>query len=357
MLSLSATPQAPPYMIDPRFPLFQQALESPKKSHTALAELLGDSELIAHGVDPTPDSFPDSRIAWIAQKWVEFNIGYGANEGQSFDKYARRLKEAIEPERAQDPEAVLAPYFSCDGPNDPWWSRSVEFFEQTKAAAGATSCLRVVCATSANALDALLRSIDADEKVVVWVSNFDEHKATAENLRTYREAIGHSAGRGQDTFALYGGFFSVLLGIDGLCGASHGVGYSEHRNWRELPSAGAPPARYYLRRAHRYVAQDLAQVLYEISPDLTQCPCPHCDQRPPIELDYHELMKHSVLCRAEEIERWVSLDAETAARLLEDEHAALSTQIEGATLVPRIRKRAESSIEHMPQWTAALRAP
>ncbi len=354
VLSLSATPQAPPYMIDPRFPLFQQALQTPKKSHTALGELLGDSELVAQGLDPTPDAFPDERIELIARNWVEFNIGYGAKESQSFDKYAKRLKEAIEPEHAQDPEAVLAPYFACDGPDDPWWSRSIEFFERTKEAAGGTPCLRVVCASSSEALGQLLPSLDTDEQLVVWVSDFDEHKATTEALVAYRRAIAHAVERGQDTFALYGGFFSVLLGIDGLCGASHGVGYSEHRNWRELPSAGAPPARYYLRRAHRYVAQDLAQVLYEISPDLTQCPCPHCDQRPPIELDYHELMKHSVLCRAEEINRWLPLDIATAARLLKDEHAALSAQIGGATLVPRIRKRAESSIEHMPQWIASL---
>jgi hypothetical protein len=355
VLSLSATPEAPPYVIDPRFPLFQQALQAPKKSHTALAELLGDSELVVQDFDPTPDAFPDERIALIAQKWVEFNIGYGAKESQSFDKYAKRLKEAIEPEHAQDPEAVLAPYFACDGPDDPWWKRSVKFFEQTRDAAGDTSCLRVVCASRSSALDELLLSLDGDEQLIVWVSNFDEHKATVEELVAYRRAIAHAVEKRQDTFALYGGFFSVLLGIDGLRGASHGVGYSEHRNWRELPSAGAPPARYYLRRAHRYVAQDLAQVLYTISPDLTKCPCPHCDQRPPIELDYHELMKHSVLCRAEEIERWLPLDIPTAARLLEDEHVALSAQIANATLVPRIRKRAESSIEHLPQWVASLK--
>jgi hypothetical protein len=187
------------------------------------------------------------------------------------------------------------------------------------------------------------------------VSNLDEHKATGRELTAYRHAIQRAAERDQETFALYGGFFSVLLGSAGLRGASHGVGYSEHRNWIELPEGGAPPARYYLRRAHRYVPQDLAQALFDISADLTSCPCPHCDGRPPVALDYHELMKHSVWCRAEEIKRWYPLDAEQAAELLQDEYDALNAQIRSAMLVPRIRSRMEASIEHLPEWAAALR--
>src|SRR5207245_1020479 len=46
VLALSATEQAPPYVIDPRFPLFQQPLKDPKASHEALADLLGDPDLI-----------------------------------------------------------------------------------------------------------------------------------------------------------------------------------------------------------------------------------------------------------------------------------------------------------------------
>jgi hypothetical protein len=356
VLSLSATPQAPPYMIDPRFPLFQQALAAPKKSHTALAELLGDLGLVVQGRDPTPDAFPEERVAAIARMWVEFNTRYGSRESEKFDKYAQRLGEDVTPERAQEPEAVLAPYFACSGADDPWWLRSLRFFEHTRTAATGVTCFRVVCAWHGGALDELLADLDEPEQLVVWVSGLDEHKATARELVEYRRAIARAVARGQEPFALYGGFFSVLLGIEGLRGASHGVGYSEHRKWRELPEAGAPPARYYLRRAHRYVAQDLAQALHTVTSDLTECPCPHCAGRPPVALDYHELMKHSVWCRAEEIQRWYPLDVSTAARLLEDEYDALSGQIGEATLPPRIRTRAESSIEHLPEWVAALRA-
>lgn len=356
VLSLSATPEAPPYMIDPRFPLFQQGLTRPKKSHTALAELLGDPALV-RGNDPSPDAFHEDRIAAIAACWLQFNTGYGATETQKFDKYAKRLGgEDVTPEQAQEPEAVLAPYFASGGADDPWWNRSQRFFAQTLAAAGGRTCLRVVCARHAGALDELLADLDEPERLVVWVSGLDEHTATAGELAEHRRAIMRATERGQETFALYGGFFSVLLGNAGLKGASHGVGFSEHRNWRELPESGAPPARYYLRRAHRYVAQDLAQALHDVSPDLTECPCPHCSGRPPIALDYHELMKHSVWCRSEEIERWNGLDAATAADLLETESDVLRQQIANATLAPRVRTRARHSIGHLTEWVDALRA-
>lgn len=355
VLSLSATEQATPYMIDSRFPLFQQALKAPKKSHTALAELLGDPGLAMTSRDPTPDAFPDERIADIAQRWVDFNIGYGQKENATFDKYANRLGVDVRPERAQNPEAVLAPYFACDGPDDPWWDLSIRFFEHTSAATAGVPCLRVVCAPTAAALDDLLATIDDPEQLVVWVSGQDEHNTLAAQLTDYRRAISHAVARGHEPFGLYGGFFSVLLGTDGLRGASHGVGFSEHRNWKELPTSGAAPARYYMRRAHRYVTQDLAQRLYTVSADLTDCPCPHCAGRPPIALDYHELMKHSVWCRDEEIKHWYGRDLKTVAQVLSDEFDALTTQINESGLPPAIRTRARGVIEHLPEWVKALR--
>ena len=170
----------------------------------------------------------------------------------------------------------------------------------------------------------------------------------------YQSALVNASERGQQAFALYGGFFSVLLGTSGLRGSAHGVGFSEHRNWRELPESGAPPARFYMRRAHRYVPQPLAQELWNTDSDLVRCRCPYCGGRPPVALDYHELMKHSVCCRAEEIERWYGQDPETVAELLDTEHGSLTQQIGDGGLPPAIHARAITALEHMPRWVAAL---
>lgn len=355
VLSISATAEAPPYMIDPRFPLFQQGLEKPKQSHRALATLLGDEDLVQRA-DPTPDTYPTSRLADIAANWVRFNREYGITSNESFDKYMRRLgSEEIVAGQAQGPEAILAPYFACDGVGDAWWSKSVQLFEHAQAEAEDETVLRVVCARHSGGLDELLRNLDVPERFVLWVSGLDEHNASERDLVQYRSAIATAADGGHEPFALYGGFFSVLLGTEGLCGQAHGVGFSEHRQWRELPESGAPPARYYLRRAHRYVGQDLAQALYQHSADLTDCPCEHCAGRPPIQLDYHALMKHSVWCRDEEIREWYGRDISVNADRLKSEHEALTTTLRSGSLPPGVRGRAIGSMEHLSEWVKALR--
>src|SRR5207244_3121757 len=124
--------------------------------------------------------------------------------------------------------------------------------------------------------------------------------------------------RGQNLFGLYGGFFSVLLAGIGLDGSCHGIGYGEYRHWPELPRSGPPPARYYLPRVHRYVSQDLAYELWRRNESLTACHCAICNGGPPL-LDYHDLMKHSVLVRQSEIDSWSDLRMTDAAERLEVE--------------------------------------
>jgi hypothetical protein len=260
VLTLSATPEAIPYVIDPRFPLFQQGFANPKASHRALADLLGDPDLVRL-TDPVPEDFPDARLRRVAENWVTFNTEYGLTSSEKFDKYAARLGEEIRPSEAQGPEVVLAPYFVCDGRGDPWWDLSARLFEYTHDACSGRSCVRVICVRHSRVLEDLLDDIDSGEQLAIWVSGLDEHHAEPQDLAAYRQALASAQRSGQETFALYGGFFSVLLGTVGLCGSAHGIGFSESRNWRELPESGAPPARYYLPQFHRYVSQDLAQQL------------------------------------------------------------------------------------------------
>lgn len=356
VLSLSATEESPPYMIDSRFPLFQQSLPTPKKSHEALAELLGDAALVSRSIAPLPSDFSDDRITRIAKSWVEFNTGYGTQEAAKFKKYAARLGVEVAPEQAKGPDFILPPYFACEGPTDPWWALSKQFFAATAVAAGDTPCVRVVCGTSATAARQLIHDLESVERLVVWVSGLDEYGVSDTELLEYRRTIGDASTGGHETFALYGGFFSVLLGNDGLNGSSHGVGFSEHRSWKELPSSGAPPARYYLPLAHRYVSQDLAQELYDLNPNLASCECDHCSAAPPIALDYHELMKHSVHCRATEIAEWIPQSAAKSAATLEAAHTALSSEISKSELSPKIKARALKAVEHLPVWVRALRS-
>jgi hypothetical protein len=351
VLALSATEVAPSYVIDPRFPLFQQGLAAPKKSHEALAELLGDPGLVQPN-GPVPADFPPDRTDRLARAWVDFNHGYSTATLSKFDKYAERLGEPVEPETVKDPAYVLALYLIASGATDPWWEVSRRIFDQS--CAHDADVVRVIAAAEARHLAPLLTEVD-DERVVVWVSGVEELMLPAGELAIYAQAIRDAAARGQELFALYGGFFHVLLGGVGLRGASHGIGYGEYRIWRELPQSGPPPSRYYLRRVHRYVSQEFAYQLYLRDRSLVECQCAECNGEPPIALDYHALMRHSVRVRAEEISDWSAYDPGSAADRLEAEHDAFKLGVGATRLPPFLVQQAERSYEHLPRWIEALR--
>lgn len=352
VLSLSATAAAPGYVIDPRFPLFQQGLVSPKKSHEALAELLGDPQLVS-AVPPVPADFPRERILALGSAWVAFNRDYRSAVRKKFDKYAARLGEPAPPEAAQGPEAIIGLYTVASGATDPWWDVSRQLFDACEAAAGG-GCVRVIAANGVSNLGELLADV-GDERLAVWVSGLEELSLMPTDLAAYAKAIGESSARGQGVFALYGGFFHVLLASVGLNGFSHGIGYGEYRNWLELPQSGPPPARYYLRQVHRYVSQELAYQLYLRDRSLVECDCAECKGQPPIALGYHELMKHSVRARAVEISEWTGLDPSEAAARLESEYRVFDRRIPALRLPPFLRNQADRSYDHLARWSSALR--
>jgi hypothetical protein len=325
VLSLSGSLAAVPYSIDPRFPLFQQQLVEPKKSHLALAEAFGDHGLVNSDRAPRPEDFDSQRLARLAQAWTNFNLGYKSASSAKFDKYAKRLGEAVSVSTARSPSIVLAPYFlQLD---DAWAECSRQLFRFTEEAVGARLPVAPVVAVAETAIlnDAVAAA--RSSTIAIWVSNLNELSCTAPELQQYYAAIRTGASHGKKLFALYGGFSTVLAMSLGLRGFSHGIGYGEYRNWRELPSSGPPPARYYAPALHRFLRQDVAQSLYHVDPTLAACACSVCDGRPPLLLDYHELMQHSVLVRHQEIETYAALSPPDAHDLLLSEIRQLRTRI------------------------------
>jgi hypothetical protein len=350
VLSLSAIPGAPPYLIDPRFPLFQKTLTAPKKSHIALANLLGAPGLIGL-VDPSPEDFDEELVRTVARNWVDFNLNYEDRQAAKFEKYAKRLEEEVNQEQAQGPSGIIAPYLVAQG--EPWWQRSDALMRATvEAAPTEVEVLRVVAVSSVPELDARLGGID-DRRAIIWVSGLKELEVDPKDLANYGEAVRAASDRGQSCFALYSGFFSVLLASLGLKGGCHGIGYGEHRSWPELPQSGPPPARYYAPRFHRYIGQDLAYQLWSRDAELTACDCPVCDNGPPV-LSYHDLMKHSVFARHAEIERWSGLELAESAERLQAERQRLEKDLAAVELPEPLRDPVDRATAHLPRWLEAL---
>jgi hypothetical protein len=353
VLSLSAATAGTEYVIDPRFPLFQQGLTNPKKSHTALAEILGRPDLV-RATDPSPDDFDSDLIETVARSWTDFNGGYQQQAGGKFAKYAERLGEPVELPNAKGPRYILPPYLVTNGPRDPWWTKSQELFEATRRHVNDDDrCVRVVAAASPNALSMLLETMGI-ERVVVWVNALDELRRSHDELAEYGRAIADFSRKSGRAFALYGGFFGVLLQNVGLSGLSHGIGFGESRAWIELPESGPPPARYYLPQLHRYVQPDEATQLLFADERLANCDCEDCGGEPPIALDYRALMSHSVRCRASEIASWSGLSGSQAVERLGRETILYDDVLHASGLSQIIISRTERQMRHLFEWRQAL---
>jgi hypothetical protein len=346
-----------PYLIDPRFPLFQNALPQAKKSHVMLADVFGDAALVGQTA-PTPTAFGAARVASLAANWVDFNVGFDEVKSKVFDKYASRLGEAVVSDKKSLPSVILPPYFMADSISDPWFAVSVELWEAAVKSADGTGIevLQVLASTRADGLQGMLDRVNAGRDVVVWVSALDELRAKYSELLAYGEAIRDASGRGVAPFALYGGYFSILLGKFGLRGSSHGVGFGDHRDWIELPSSGAPQARYYVYALHRYVSVDLAVALWRISPNLIVDAGSDDPLVSPGSLSYHDLMRHSLAMRAREIE-----DAQ--ARSTMELKLSLTAAAEAFSLAVAqlpgpvsMRRRAEELYSHLGLWAEVLDA-
>jgi hypothetical protein len=354
VLTLSAAAAGTPYVIDPRFPLFQQPLATPKKSHISLAEIMGQPSLI-RSTQSHPEDFTPEIIKTIAQNWASFNASYQELTGGKFDKYATRLGEVVEPSNAQGPNYVLAPYLMADGPTDPWWEVSRRLYQETASAlSNPNRCVHVVAAKSTRAFRELLGQA-LSPNVAVWVTALDELTLPHEELESYARTIRQAASTGTRLFALYGGFFSVLLQNCGLGGSSHGIGYGEQRAWIELSESGPPPSRYYLPQLHRYMQPDEATRLLFADRRLASCDCPECGDDPPIALEYHSLMKHSVHCRAREIEQWASMTTDQMASRLGSDTAEYREILRRCGLPEVIVERTERQMAHLHRWETAMR--
>jgi len=364
VLTLSARSNEP-YAIDSRFPLFQNGNLPWKKSHLQLAQILGLDAYIEDGATGglSPSNFDDALVHRVAQGWLSFNVDFENVGAKVFDKYAKRLPDDdIKIEDAQAPLWVMPPYLMASSSDDPWrsvgdriWNASVNLLSRS---ASDVRLRRVVAGGSATVWNTLLTETP-ETNLAGWVSGLDEFNISATSrgeLIAYGKAIQSARERGQSIFALYGGFFSVLLHRFGLAGSSHGVGYGEHRDYVELPSSGAPPARFYVPRLHRYIGVDIAGAIWEQAPELVECFCPECDGGSPTSLSYHQLMRHSVRARADEINEWTRLSTDDVCNRLQEDARAFSATVPGLVLPRAVMKRAEGLHLHLGSWASVLKA-
>jgi hypothetical protein len=357
VLTLSAAEKFP-YTIDPRFPLFQERIPNLRKSHLLLAGVFGIEKLVSEHGQVRPQDWSPAVEDTIVERWIDFNSNYTDLRPAAFEKYARRLKRELPQDQAAPPTWVLPPYLMEAQQYPQAWEISNRLWEKSVDIARATGHgdrLRRVVATWEVANLLPLGMSVGETEIVVWVSDLDElDLVRGQRLSDYARAIRRLADAGKKPFALYGGYFAVMLSSVGLVGASHGVGFSEYRNHIELPTTGGAPARYYVQRIHRYLPVDLASELWRRDPQLVASQYLGFRSADPLELEYHELMEHSVRARNDEIQKAQGVLPTQHVEDLETVFEAYRRDLAGVRLTEGLRKRIDQFIAHLPVWQFAL---
>jgi hypothetical protein len=304
------------YMIDPRTPLFQNRIDAPKASHFALADWLGPTvnQQMTEGelIEFRPELFTQGVVLEMTESLLNAQLEYGARAAhidERLERYRQLLGEAlpnealpsVSAESAPAPAFVLAPYFATSGPADAWWDVNRRIAE---ACRGRREVSLVLAISDVGLLRAAAEWLppDVNDVAFFWITGLDERQAPREVLEALKGSIQELRATHR-LVNLYGGFFSIALGLFGLWGFNNGLGYSESRSWPELPATGAAPPRYYVRNLHSYLSPATAQLLVD-EDAYFRCECDTCSHAPGgsiLNLGYHDLKRHFALARRWEI--------------------------------------------------------
>lgn len=337
-----------PYLIDPRTPLFQDTIHSPRASHYSLADWL-DIDLdqaVYQSAGRTAADFPsgfydDEQLERTVARVLDLQFTYGGRSGviqAKLDRYRSLMQEALgqaeNQEPAQDvrhPDLFLAPYYMSDGAADPWWDVNQRIWDLCVNHPRVTAISPVVAVTNVQFLgEAMAQTPTAlAERRFFWISAFDERKVDADQLSELAAAVSTA-----DPYLwtnLYGGFFSIALGSVGLWGFSNGLGYSESRAWPQLEATGGAPPRYYIPRLHTFTSVANAQLLLQLEPWLFEPVVAHRTSNQPIPtLSYHELKRDFALARRWELQQAHGAQPNDIAQALEverDRYLAIERQL------------------------------
>lgn len=355
------------YVIDPRTPLFQGTIGEPRASHHTLGSWMSDAvtEVLNQGssVQFSPEVYTPDVIEEMVSKLIGAQRQYGEASGEvtkKMSRYRRLLATAMNTELeplgdVRSPSFILAPYFVARDTNDPWFEKNQRIWQASLALDSPDEVSPVIATMSVDELPRQVQSVPAglSSTIFVWVSGFDEHQVTVAELAAMGGFI-EEASEDLQVVNMYGGFFSICLGRLGLWGMNNGLGYSESRDWPQLPATGAAPPRYYIPRLHSYYPPRLAQLVMDTSEDYW-CTCEVCQDRVVgdmisiVDLSYHDVKKHFALTRGWELDFTSGRDVDTLATHLRDEFDRFQTDI-----APRLPSNLRPDVSYLHRWSLAI---
>lgn len=354
------------YFIDPRTPLFQQNLDmldirqsfhTLSAAHGAKIETAVKRASIG-GVNLWDEIRNIYDPDEVARCWLNYQRNYVQGSSDRIDHYAKLIgKDFRTPRTPHQPIFFTNPYWMSDSISSQEWGMTFQTICRVYNDLGEGERIVPIIAWKRigngdwRILENMINSIGdiGIGKILIWIDNFRERDEPLGQLRNLRAIVFSSALRGIRVGMLYGGYFSLMLGADGLWAFGNGVGYSESRAFPELPSTGAPPPRYYVFGLHQYLQPDIASQLLDddrdgrldIPDDLKK----HAMAKDPAALSYHDLMTHFVMARGAEIKTVARADKGDLSQELIDTAKFIESHPRWSYLV---------NVDYLRSWAAAL---
>jgi len=283
-----------PFFIDPVTYIFAQDPgmilkdDELRQSYGLVVDGYGGMLTSVAGKKPLkPEDFSTSgRLTKAGREFVDSVLLFEQTALSKGESTQRRISDYLEmigeerETRSLDPEFLVPPYFFAASLDDRWYSTSLSMAKYAASKDLSRDVVPVLCLSTAalrdeRAVGQIVDDYGGVSSVNVWLSDFDETKATPSQLQGYGRLISGFAKKGVRPLVLYGGFYALMLSSVGLAGISSGVCYAESKGVARQATGGGAPIRYYVPRAHLKVALANAISFYAANP-AEFCRCAVC---------------------------------------------------------------------------------
>ena len=256
------------YAIDPRTPLFQKKWDrkNVRPPHKKMAEIMGEpieTEGLSRNLE-VKDFAAESSLNDITEKCLRFQMNFRAREedARKIEKY-KRLLGISKLDDLSAPQFLIPPYFLFNEVGDEWYEVSINCIQRAvamKIDAPIRPILHFARWPDVKKWNSVLESLKKADIRACWLypDSYREHESDLASLRSYRTVVECTVSERVDPYALFGGYYAILMHYYGLRGFANGIGYGE---WRDsgYHRGGSAMTRVYMLKLHRYLDAPLAQ--------------------------------------------------------------------------------------------------
>lgn len=256
-----------------------------EKLNCAMGNLLGKSQL---SLTPFNKSdFEDFINAILKFQLLDFSSNK-PQRAQSIQRLRERIRllegeTAVEETTNIKPYALIPPYFYFTDVNSrayestlyaAKYAQNSDFGKQHKIFP--CLCMNRAIFRDEAQIAKILQDFVGFQGIVFWINDFDETKASLEDLEALTKFVQSFHMQGSEVVNLYGGYFSLSLYHAGLSKLSCGICYSSSRSVFSEVGGGGLPIRYYEPSLKLKLMRETMFRLYIDKPELFNCDCPIC---------------------------------------------------------------------------------